>query len=49
MWQCLMIAFVKFLLIQLISNSFTYSHDIIIKIQLYKQFLQFQQQIKLQL
>ncbi len=40
--------FVDFLLIKLISNEFTCFHDIL-KIQLYKQILQFQHQIKLQL
>jgi hypothetical protein len=38
--------FVNFLLIGLISNYFTYSHDIL-KIQQYKKILQFQHQIKL--
>ncbi len=48
MFQCLMNVFVDFLRIGLISNQFTCSHDIL-KIQLYKQVLQFQHQIKLQL
>jgi hypothetical protein len=47
MLQCLISAFVNFLLIGLISNQFTCSHDIL-KIKLYKQILQFQHQIKLQ-
>jgi hypothetical protein len=38
--------FCYFLFIGLISNQFTYSHDIL-KIQLYNQILQFQHQIKL--
>jgi hypothetical protein len=38
--------FIDFLLIGLISNEFTCSHDIL-NIQLYKQILQFQHQIKL--
>jgi hypothetical protein len=46
MLQCLMSVFVKFLLIGLNSNYFSCSHDIL-KIQLYKQILQFQHQIKL--
>jgi hypothetical protein len=44
--QCLMSAFVYFLLIGLISNYLTCPHDIL-KIQWYKKILQFQHQIKL--
>jgi hypothetical protein len=48
MSQCLMSAFVDLLFIGLISDWFTCSHDRL-KIKLYKQILQFQHQLKLQL
>ncbi len=41
-----MSVFVKSLLIELNSNYFSYSHDIL-KVQIYEQILQFQHQIKL--